>query len=84
MVTKTEKTNTKAARPIAEGYRTVTAWIIVKGAVQLIDYVKAASGAEEIARVVHEDGTIGSRRLSGDDVRYQGGCASRSKRNGRK
>jgi uncharacterized glyoxalase superfamily protein PhnB len=45
--------------PIPTGYHTVTPWIIVRGAAQLLDYLKAAFGAEEIARVYNSDGSIG-------------------------
>lgn len=58
----TEKPNQADAakvQPIPEGYSTVTPWIIVKGAAQLIDYLKVAFDAEELARVPNEDGTIG-------------------------
>jgi uncharacterized glyoxalase superfamily protein PhnB len=49
----------QTVRPIPEGYTTVTPWIIVRGADQLLDYLKAAFGAEEIGRVYNADGTIG-------------------------
>ena len=45
--------------PVPEGYHTITPWIIVRGAAELLDYVKEAFGAEETARVYNEDGTIG-------------------------
>jgi PhnB protein len=68
----TEPHNTdgsRAVRPIPEGYGTVTPWIIVKGAAQLIEYVKKAFGATEIARVNNEDGTIGHAEVRiGDSV----------------
>ena len=48
-----------AVKPVPEGYRTVTPWIISHDTAQLIDYVKEAFGAEEIARIVGEDGSIG-------------------------
>jgi PhnB protein len=44
---------------IPEGYHTVTPWIISRDTAQLIDFVQAAFGAEELARVFNEDGTIG-------------------------
>lgn len=68
----TEKPNQADAakvQPIPEGYSTVTPWIIVKGAAQLIDYLKVAFEAKELARVPNEDGTIGHAEVQiGDSV----------------
>ena len=56
-------------RPIPEGYHAVTPWIIVRGAAQLLDYVKEAFGAEELGRVYNQDGTIGHAEVRiGDSV----------------
>lgn len=58
-----------AVKPVPEGYRTVTPWIISHDTAQLIDYVKEAFGAEEIARIVGEDGSIGHAEVRiGDSV----------------
>jgi uncharacterized glyoxalase superfamily protein PhnB len=46
-------------QPIPEGYTSVTPWIISPDAAALIDFLKAAFGAVELARLVGEDGTIG-------------------------
>jgi uncharacterized glyoxalase superfamily protein PhnB len=46
-------------KPIPEGYGAVTPFIIVKGAAQLLDFMTDAFGAEEMGRVVGEDGSIG-------------------------
>src|ERR671911_1409104 len=46
-------------RPVPEGYRAVTSWIISRDTARLLDFVKEAFGAEEIARVPNEGGTIG-------------------------
>lgn len=46
-------------RPVPEGYYAVTPWIISRDTARLLDSVKEAFGAEEIARVHNEDGTIG-------------------------
>src|SRR5262245_23894898 len=68
----TEPHNTgpsQAVRPVPEGYGTVTPWIIVRGAAQLIEYMKQAFGAQEIGRVYSEDGTIGHAEVRiGDSV----------------
>jgi hypothetical protein len=61
---------------IPEGYGAVTPFIIVKGAAQLLDFMREAFGAEEMGRVVGEDGSIGhgrneDRRLGRHDVRRE-------------
>lgn len=54
---------------LPEGYHTVTPWIIVKGADAFIHYLVAAFDAEEIARILNEDGTIGHAEVRiGDSV----------------
>ena len=56
-------------RPIPEGYHSVTPWIISRDSAQLIEFLTAAFGAEEIARVVGEDGSIGHAEVRiGDSV----------------
>jgi PhnB protein len=54
-------------RPVPEGYRAVTPWIISRDTAGLLDFVKEAFGAEEIARVPNEDGTIGHAEFRIDD-----------------
>jgi len=56
-------------RPVPEGYHTVTPWIVSRDSAQLLDFVREAFGAEEIARVHNEDGTIGHAEFRiGDSV----------------
>src|SRR5918994_3625094 len=56
-------------RPIPEGYHSVTPWIISRNSARLIEFLTVASGAEEIARVVDDDGTIGHAEVRiGDSV----------------
>ena len=56
-------------RPVPEGYRAVTPWIISRDTAGLLDFVKEAYGAEEIARVHNEDGTIGHAEFRiGDSI----------------
>jgi uncharacterized glyoxalase superfamily protein PhnB len=56
-------------RPAPEGYHTVTPWIISRDTSQLLDFVREAFGAEEIARIHNEDGTIGHAEFRiGDSV----------------
>jgi PhnB protein len=56
-------------RPVPEGYYTVTPWLISRDTARLIDYLKAAFGAEELDRFVNEDGSIGHAEVRiGDSV----------------
>ena len=56
-------------RPVPEGYHTVTSWIVSRDTGQLLAFVKEAFGAEEIARVHNEDGTIGHSEFRvGDSI----------------
>jgi uncharacterized glyoxalase superfamily protein PhnB len=58
-----------AVKPVPVGYATVTPWIISRDTARLIDYVKEAFGAEELGRVVSEDGSIGHAEVRiGDSV----------------
>ena len=45
--------------PIPEGYRTVTPYLVVEGAANVLDFVKEAFGAEEKLRMDGPDGKIG-------------------------
>jgi uncharacterized glyoxalase superfamily protein PhnB len=47
-----------AVKPIPDGHHTVTPYLIVKGAAQLIDFMKQAFAAEEIQRMAQPDGSI--------------------------
>ncbi len=56
-------------RPIPEGYSSVCPWIISRDTARLLDFVGAAFGAVEIARVHNHDGTIGHAEARvGDSV----------------
>jgi PhnB protein len=56
-------------RPVPEGYATVTPWIISRDTARLIEFMTAAFGAEEIARVVDENGVIAHAEVRiGDSV----------------
>jgi PhnB protein len=56
-------------RPVPEGYHVVTPWIISRDTVRLLDFVKEAFDAVEIARVPNEDGTIGHAEFPiGDSI----------------
>ncbi|MFQ5694656.1 MAG: VOC family protein [Terriglobia bacterium] len=45
-----------AAKPIPEGYHTLTPYLVIKGAAQAIDFYKKAFGAEELFRMPGPDG----------------------------
>jgi PhnB protein len=47
-----------AAKPIPDGYHTVTPYLIVKGAAAAIEYYKKAFGAEEVHRTDGPGGTV--------------------------
>ncbi|HEX5993236.1 MAG TPA: VOC family protein [Thermomicrobiales bacterium] len=64
-----EDTREKTPSPVPEGYHTVTPWVISRDTAELIKFVTAAFGAEEIARVHNEDGSIGHAEVRiGDSV----------------
>ncbi|MEU8967484.1 VOC family protein [Streptomyces sp. NPDC048491] len=52
-----------------EGYTTVAPWVVTDDTGALLDFISAALGGEEIARVPVEDGTIGHGEIRiGDTV----------------
>jgi PhnB protein len=56
-------------RAVPEGYHVVTPWINSRDTAGLIEFVGRAFGAEEIARVHNEDGSIGHAEFRiGDSV----------------
>jgi len=58
-----------AVKPIPEGYRSVTPYLIVKGAVRAIDFYKQAFGATEIMRFPGPNNTIVHAEIKiGDSV----------------
>ncbi|MDR3721704.1 MAG: VOC family protein [Candidatus Acidoferrales bacterium] len=48
----------KAVNPIREGFHSITPYLIVPGAAQLIDFMKAAFGAEEHFRIKRPGGDV--------------------------
>jgi PhnB protein len=59
----------RGIRSVPEGYHAVTPWIISRDTARLLDFVKEAFGAEEIARVPDEDGAIGHAEFRiGDSI----------------
>jgi PhnB protein len=58
-----------AAKPIPDGYHTVTPYLVVQGAEQVIQFAKDAFGARERMRLPGPNGTIGHAELEiGDSV----------------
>jgi PhnB protein len=58
-----------AVKPTPEGYRSVTPYLICKGAAAAIDYYKKAFGATELTRHGGPDGQIGHAEIKiGDSV----------------
>lgn len=56
-------------KPIPEGYHTVTPYLVVEGAANLIDFLKQAFAAEEILRMALPDGTISHAEVRiGDSI----------------
>jgi PhnB protein len=56
-------------KPIPEGYRTVTPYLIIKGAAKALEYYKKAFGATERVRMDGPDGRIGHAEIEiGDSV----------------
>jgi PhnB protein len=56
-------------KAIPDGYHTVTPYLVVEGAARLIDFMKAAFGAEERERLSRANGTIGHAEVQiGDSV----------------
>jgi PhnB protein len=63
------QTSEHGVSPVPEGYHTVTPWIISRDTAGLIEFTKAAFGAEELGRVTGEDGSIGHAEVRiGDSV----------------
>jgi PhnB protein len=60
----THRRRTTMVKPIPEGYRSITPYLICKGASQAIDFYKQAFGATEDMRMPKPDGTIGHAELT--------------------
>ena len=58
-----------SVRPISEGYHTVTPYLTVPGAAELIEFLKVAFNAREKERIMGPDGVIGHAEvIIGDSV----------------
>lgn len=67
---------TAAVKPIREGFHTITPYLIVPGAAELIDFVKQAFGAEELYRGTGSAGGIHAEVKIGDSIVMIGGGAA--------
>jgi PhnB protein len=58
-----------AIKPIPDGYRTATPYLIVKGAADAIEFYKRAFGATELLRMADPKGRVGHAEIRiGDSV----------------
>jgi uncharacterized glyoxalase superfamily protein PhnB len=61
----------RSAKPIPEGFRTVTPHLVVKGGSDAIDFYVKAFGATEVSRMHGPDGRLGHAQLRiGDSVLF--------------
>lgn len=60
----------KAAKPVPEGYHTITPQLTLDNAAQTIDWYKKALGAEEVSRSVGPDGKVMHAELKIGDSRF--------------
>jgi PhnB protein len=60
----------RAAKPVPEGYHTITPQLALDNAAQTIDWYKKALGAEEVSRSVGPDGKIMHAELRIGDSRF--------------
>jgi uncharacterized glyoxalase superfamily protein PhnB len=67
---------TTAVKPIREGFHTITPYLIVQEAAELIDFVKQAFGAEELYRGTGSAGGVHAEVKIGDSVVMIGGGAA--------
>jgi uncharacterized glyoxalase superfamily protein PhnB len=65
-------------KPIPEGYRSVTPYLAVDGAEELLGFVKRAFGAEETVKMPTSDGRIGHAEVRIGDSMVMLGDASTS------
>ena len=64
---------TSAAKPVPDGYHTVTPYLTVENVQRLLDFVKKAFDAEETYRMARPDGSIGHAEVRiGDSMVMMG------------
>jgi hypothetical protein len=52
-----------ATKPIPDGYRTATPYLIINGAAEAIEFYKRAFGATELLRVADAQGRVGHAEI---------------------
>ena len=58
-----------SAKPIPDGYHSITPYLVIDGAARAIEFYKAVFGATELLRFPHPDGRIGHAELRiGDSI----------------
>jgi PhnB protein len=67
-----------AVKPIPDGYRTVTPYLIVRGVPRLIDFLRQSFGATELMRSARPDGSIMHAEVAIGDSRVMMAEASTS------
>lgn len=65
-----------AVKPMREGFHTITPYLRVPAAVELIDFVKSAFGAQELMRTTGPAGGIHAEVAIGDSIVMIGGGAA--------
>jgi PhnB protein len=60
---------TSQAKPIPDGYHTITPYLSINGAANAIEFYKKAFGATEVMRMAQPDGRIGHAELQVGDSR---------------
>jgi PhnB protein len=53
----------RAAKPIPDGYRSITPYLVVRGAADALEFYKRAFGAKEIMRMAAPGGRIGHAEI---------------------
>jgi PhnB protein len=69
---------TGAVKPVPDGYRTVTPYLVVRDVPRLLDFLQQAFGATELIRAPRPDGSIMHAEVSIGDSRVMMGEASMS------
>ena len=62
-----------AVKPIPDGYRTVTPYLVVPGVAKVIDFLKQTFDAQEVMRMPRPDGAVAHAELKiGDSIVMMG------------
>jgi uncharacterized glyoxalase superfamily protein PhnB len=63
----------RSVQPIPEGFHSITPYLVVEGVPKLIDFLKQAFGAQEIARMASpEGGVVHAEMKIGDSIVMMG------------